>query len=141
MSPTATATSGTPQCPLSAHMGHSRLQCRRMVTSLSPSFQLDLTLLSHRNAFSYTYSLHCLFLYQFLRVIAMALVWQYGHKSRYPAWKGLSWGMVSDFSFFTLLFSSLISTIICHSCISCFFIVVGTSTWWSILCVHMAFLL
>ncbi|KAH1164210.1 hypothetical protein AAZX31_01G199300 [Glycine max] len=27
-------------------------------------------------------------------IIAMALVWQYGEKSGYPAWKGLSWGMV-----------------------------------------------
>ncbi|KAF5182636.1 Ycf49-like protein [Thalictrum thalictroides] len=27
-------------------------------------------------------------------IIAMALVWQYGEKSGYEAWKGLSWGMV-----------------------------------------------
>ncbi|KAK2372220.1 YCF49 protein [Trifolium repens] len=27
-------------------------------------------------------------------IIAMALVWQYGDKSGYQAWKGLSWGMV-----------------------------------------------
>jgi len=27
----------------------------------------------------------------------MALVWQYGEKSGYEAWKGLSWGMVSFF--------------------------------------------
>ncbi|XP_004511637.1 uncharacterized protein [Cicer arietinum] len=27
-------------------------------------------------------------------IIAMALVWQYGEKSGYQAWKGLSWGMV-----------------------------------------------
>lgn len=27
----------------------------------------------------------------------MALVWQYGEKSGYEAWKGLSWGMVSLF--------------------------------------------
>nr|GMD97673.1 ycf49-like protein [Ipomoea batatas] len=27
-------------------------------------------------------------------VIAMALVWQYGEKSGYESWKGLSWGMV-----------------------------------------------
>ncbi|PIA35752.1 hypothetical protein AQUCO_03500245v1 [Aquilegia coerulea] len=27
-------------------------------------------------------------------IIAMALVWQYGEKSGYKAWKGLSWGMV-----------------------------------------------
>jgi hypothetical protein len=41
-------------------------------------------------------------------IIAMALVWQYGDKSGYQAWKGLSWGMVSfyflivskDFFFF-----------------------------------------
>ncbi|KAJ0087524.1 hypothetical protein Patl1_07171 [Pistacia atlantica] len=25
----------------------------------------------------------------------MALVWQYGEKSEYEAWKGLSWGMVT----------------------------------------------
>lgn len=25
----------------------------------------------------------------------MALVWQYGEKSGYESWKGLSWGMVS----------------------------------------------
>jgi hypothetical protein len=44
-------------------------------------------------------------------IIAMALVWQYGDKSGYQAWKGLSWGMVSfyflivskDFFFFFLL--------------------------------------
>lgn len=29
------------------------------------------------------------------RVIAMALVWQYGEQSGYESWKGLSWGMVS----------------------------------------------
>ncbi|KAJ0090016.1 hypothetical protein Patl1_14011 [Pistacia atlantica] len=28
------------------------------------------------------------------RITAMALVWQYGEKSGYEAWKGLSWGMV-----------------------------------------------
>ncbi|KAH0641434.1 hypothetical protein KY285_034380 [Solanum tuberosum] len=27
-------------------------------------------------------------------VTAMALVWQYGEKSGYESWKGLSWGMV-----------------------------------------------
>ncbi|XP_031258225.1 LOW QUALITY PROTEIN: uncharacterized protein LOC116116259 [Pistacia vera] len=27
-------------------------------------------------------------------ITAMALVWQYGEKSEYEAWKGLSWGMV-----------------------------------------------
>lgn len=27
-------------------------------------------------------------------IIAMALVWQYGEKSGYESWKGLSWGMV-----------------------------------------------
>ncbi|PKA53065.1 Uncharacterized protein ycf49 [Apostasia shenzhenica] len=27
-------------------------------------------------------------------IIAMALVWQYGEKSGFEAWKGLSWGMV-----------------------------------------------
>ncbi|XP_061357823.1 uncharacterized protein LOC133302101 [Gastrolobium bilobum] len=27
-------------------------------------------------------------------IIAMALVWQYGQKSGFQAWKGLSWGMV-----------------------------------------------
>lgn len=27
----------------------------------------------------------------------MALVWQYGEVSGYESWKGLSWGMVSDF--------------------------------------------
>ncbi|KAK7252652.1 hypothetical protein RIF29_36752 [Crotalaria pallida] len=27
-------------------------------------------------------------------VLAMSLVWQYGEKSGYQAWKGLSWGMV-----------------------------------------------
>ncbi|KAJ0025746.1 hypothetical protein Pint_07072 [Pistacia integerrima] len=27
-------------------------------------------------------------------ITAMALVWQYGEKSGYEAWKGLSWGMV-----------------------------------------------
>jgi len=37
-------------------------------------------------------------------IIAMALVWQYGEKSGYPAWKGLSWGMVSHFTFFTPFF-------------------------------------
>ncbi|KAM7525652.1 hypothetical protein LguiA_015554 [Lonicera macranthoides] len=30
-------------------------------------------------------------------VIAMALVWQYGEKSGYESWKGLSWGMVPLF--------------------------------------------
>lgn len=29
------------------------------------------------------------------RVIAMALVWQYGEKSGFESWKGLSWGMVN----------------------------------------------
>jgi hypothetical protein len=32
-------------------------------------------------------------------IIAMALVWQYGEKSGYEAWKGLSWGMVSFYFF------------------------------------------
>lgn len=27
----------------------------------------------------------------------MALVWQYGEVYGYESWKGLSWGMVSDF--------------------------------------------
>lgn len=27
----------------------------------------------------------------------MALVWQYGEKSGFESWKGLSWGMVSYF--------------------------------------------
>jgi len=31
----------------------------------------------------------------FVRVTAMALVWQYGEKSGNETWKGLSWGMVS----------------------------------------------
>lgn len=26
----------------------------------------------------------------------MALVWQYGEKSGFESWKGLSWGMVSS---------------------------------------------
>ncbi|KAK3429086.1 hypothetical protein EUGRSUZ_E00492, partial [Eucalyptus grandis] len=30
-------------------------------------------------------------------ITAMALVWQYGEVSGYESWKGLSWGMVSDF--------------------------------------------
>ncbi|KAL5708572.1 hypothetical protein ACHQM5_019355 [Ranunculus cassubicifolius] len=29
-------------------------------------------------------------------IIAMILVWQYGERPGYEAWKGLSWGMVSD---------------------------------------------
>ncbi|KAJ0024454.1 hypothetical protein Pint_07031 [Pistacia integerrima] len=29
-------------------------------------------------------------------ITAMALVWQYGEKSEYGAWKGFSWGMVSS---------------------------------------------
>lgn len=33
----------------------------------------------------------------FLRITAMALVWQYGEVSGYESWKGLSWGMVSYF--------------------------------------------
>lgn len=34
----------------------------------------------------------------------MALVWQYGEKSGYEAWKGLSWGMVSLFILFVYYF-------------------------------------
>ncbi|KAI3750739.1 hypothetical protein L2E82_21517 [Cichorium intybus] len=29
-----------------------------------------------------------------VKIAAMILVWQYGEKSRYESWKGLSWGMV-----------------------------------------------
>lgn len=29
----------------------------------------------------------------------MALVWQYGEVSGYESWKGLSWGMVSDYCY------------------------------------------
>ncbi|CAN0908668.1 Ycf49-like protein [Linum grandiflorum] len=32
--------------------------------------------------------------FDFDRVTAMALVWQYGEKSGFETWKGLSWGMV-----------------------------------------------
>lgn len=68
-------------------------------------------------------------------IIAMALVWQYGEKSGYPAWKGLSWGMVShSLRFLHSIFHSSISYFLDCS-------VLGTSTWWSFLCVYMAFLL
>jgi len=48
-------------------------------------------------------SLFCAILL-FIRVTAMALVWQYGEKSGNETWKGLSWGMVSfDYAFSTPL--------------------------------------
>lgn len=62
----------------------------------------------------------------------MALVWQYGEKSGYQAWKGLSWGMVSFIVFYFYFISIAMAS---------YLIVVGSSTWWGILCMHMAFLL
>lgn len=32
----------------------------------------------------------------------MALVWQYGEKTGYESWKGLSWGMVRNAAFLSL---------------------------------------
>ncbi|KAJ0090014.1 hypothetical protein Patl1_14013 [Pistacia atlantica] len=41
-----------------------------------------------------TWAVHVSVLLNESRITAMALVWQYGEKSGYEAWKGLSWGMV-----------------------------------------------
>ncbi|ESW30416.1 hypothetical protein PHAVU_002G151800 [Phaseolus vulgaris] len=55
--------------------------------------QLQLQLQEPANALSLpTWAIHVSSVAEW--IIAMALVWEYGHKSRYPAWKGLSWGMV-----------------------------------------------
>lgn len=49
------------------------------------------------------FSTHCLKVNTNLsvkkRITAMALVWQYGEKSGFESWKGLSWGMVSKYLF------------------------------------------
>ncbi|EOY24526.1 Uncharacterized protein TCM_046744 isoform 2 [Theobroma cacao] len=73
-------------------------------------------------------------------ITAMALVWQYGEKSGFESWKGLSWGMikmVEDLRCPLLLLRnpSTRSVYPLWRMASC------TSTRWSILCMHMAFLL
>ncbi|XP_075640805.1 uncharacterized protein LOC142612587 isoform X2 [Castanea sativa] len=62
-------------------------------------------------------------------ITAMALVWQYGEQSGYESWKGLSWDMV------------LSSTQQGLHLITWAELNLGTPSWWSILCMHLAFLL
>lgn len=54
----------------------------------------------------------------FKRATAMALVWQYGEKSGYESWKGLSWGMVSAASF-------PCSNFVLQECVCVFVVCVG----------------
>ncbi|CAK8539421.1 unnamed protein product [Lathyrus sativus] len=66
-----------------------------IVETTSSYIQLPLQLELHEpsNALSLpTWAVHVSSVVEW--IIAMALVWQYGEKSGYEAWKGLSWGMV-----------------------------------------------
>ncbi|RDX70871.1 hypothetical protein CR513_49837, partial [Mucuna pruriens] len=66
-----------------------------LLNFVEPAWCLELQLQLHEpsNALSLpTWAIHVSSVAEW--IIAMALVWQYGDKSGYPAWKGLSWGMV-----------------------------------------------
>lgn len=92
------------QCTVSAHLGHPRVQRRRVVIPLS-----------HMNWVFLPQPLfkvfpHWGFSCVWRRITAMVLVWEYGERSGYESWKGLSWGMVCMFSrnfffFFLILIS------------------------------------
>ncbi|KAL1830879.1 hypothetical protein ACET3Z_000530 [Daucus carota] len=64
------------------------------ITALvGPATAGELALIEPSNALSLpTWAIHVSSVAEW--VIAMALVWQYGEKSGYESWKGLSWGMV-----------------------------------------------
>lgn len=64
-----------------------------LLNFVEPASSLQLQLHEPSNALSLpTWAVHVSSVAEW--VIAMALVWQYGDKSGYQAWKGLSWGMV-----------------------------------------------
>ncbi|XP_065858070.1 uncharacterized protein [Euphorbia lathyris] len=67
------------------------------LTLVGPAFAADLPLLGQlsepANALSLpTWAIHVSSVAEW--ITAMALVWQYGEKSGFESWKGLSWGMV-----------------------------------------------
>ncbi|MQL41397.1 DUF2499 domain-containing protein, partial [Escherichia coli] len=65
----------------------------QFLTFVEPASSLQLQLQEPANALSLpTWAVHVSSVLEW--IIAMALVWQYGEKSGYEAWKGLSWGMV-----------------------------------------------
>lgn len=78
-------------------MGRSCLQRRRMVI---PSLSLSLCHESAEFLLFISLFLNYFVKFHFVmkRATAMVLVWQYGEKSGYESWKGLSWGMVSSTS-------------------------------------------
>lgn len=49
----------------------------------------------------------------------MALVWQYGEKSGFESWKGLSWGMVSNASFSLKIFQGRQVTVVLNVLCAC----------------------
>ena len=99
------------QLPLQLHEPPNALSLPTWAIHISSVVEWSVTLTPHLFLFFHPlsfiimhFALHfaCFFIVDFSigRVIAMALVWQYGDKSGYEAWKGLSWGMVSEFSLF-----------------------------------------
>ncbi|BAU00494.1 hypothetical protein LR48_Vigan06g006700 [Vigna angularis] len=86
---------GTVKCEIQTKLktGFLGLGLFHFLNFVEPAASLQLQLQEPSNALSLpTWAIHVSSVAEW--IIAMALVWQYGHKSRYPAWKGLSWGMV-----------------------------------------------
>ncbi|XP_014520258.1 uncharacterized protein LOC106777217 [Vigna radiata var. radiata] len=86
---------GTVKCEIQTKLktGFLGLGLFHFLNFVEPAASLQLQLQEPPNALSLpTWAIHVSSVAEW--IIAMALVWQYGHKSRYPAWKGLSWGMV-----------------------------------------------